>query len=61
MVGIALLLLDPFVKEAGLGWMRTDPDDVVDIEGILFWNCIGAIMHGTESGRLCKVEVERLV
>jgi len=61
MVGIALLLLDPFVKEARLGWMRTDADDVVDIEGILFWNCIGSIMHDTESGRLCKVEVERLV
>lgn len=47
-VGKALLLLDPFAKEAGLAWARTDVDDVVDVERILFRGCIWVIMHDTE-------------
>jgi len=43
-----LLLLNPFVKEAGLAWARTDVDDVVDVERILFRGCIWVIMHDTE-------------
>jgi len=49
--------LNPFVKEAGLAWARTDLDDVVDVERILFRDCIGVIMH--DNSRLCKVEREK--
>jgi len=53
--------LDPFVKEVGLAWARTDLDDVTDVERILFRGCIGVIMHDAEGIISCERLKEKRV